>query len=82
MLPEAATAGQVVRVRYRKVYTVQRVGGGRDDDPAAVGRAHPAAGVGGACVSDSLPAAVTAAEHGAERPGLVQGAGGGVSAAV
>ena len=26
MLPEAATAGQVVRVRYRKVYTVQGLG--------------------------------------------------------
>ena len=66
MLPEAAAADQVVRVRYRKVYTVQRPRRGGGDDPADVGRAHAAAGVGGACVPDPLPAALAAAEHGAE----------------
>ena len=66
MLPEAATADQVVRVRYRKVYTVQGLGAARGDDPAAVGGADAAAGGGGACLPDPLPAALAAAEHGAE----------------
>ena len=82
MLPEAAIAGQVVRVRYRKLYTVQGLGAVRSHDASAFGRTHPAAGSCCPRVPDPLPPALAAAEHGAERPGLLQGTGRSVSAAV
>ena len=66
MLPESAAVDQVVRVRYRKVYTVQGLGAAVSTTLPACGGAHAAARLGVTCLSYPLPAAVAAAEHGAE----------------